>query len=173
MLLNGKIWVSHWMVQLEDICTCVNASHCQLVDQSQVPKDVDHQAWTIYMLNSIPLRGNIPSVTTNRWTETWVFKGVKEEHISKTSIRQSGRNHRDVVPAMEIVAVVFGIKHFTELTLQPSSILKTRRWSPVPACHKNTIPSDQNKYHRKIQPVNDFAWSPDNTILVLLLKQLV
>ena len=31
-------------MQQRILMTCVHTSHCQLVDQSQVPKDVDHQS---------------------------------------------------------------------------------------------------------------------------------
>ena len=55
-----------------------------------------------------------------RWAGTWMFEGVKEEHISKTSIRQSGGNHRDVVPAMarlEIVEKCYLESNFSENSL--------------------------------------------------------
>ena len=28
----------------------------------------------------------------------WIFEGVEEEHVSQASVRQSGRNHWNVVP---------------------------------------------------------------------------
>ena len=55
--------------------------------------------------------------------------------------------------------------------MQPSSILRTRRLSQVPTCGKSLkikIPEEN-----VTKPVNDFAGSPNNTILVLLLQQLV
>ena len=35
-------------------------------------------------------------------TGTWIFEGVKEEHISKTAISQSRRNDRNIIPVLFI-----------------------------------------------------------------------